>query len=168
MHPTYLVALYRNLNTAESVKASKSSKKSFSLKTFMTLKPSWPPKPAIKSQESHESMTSPHSTHSMILLPPLPDLPSEMRRLRNAPKAVHVFKIPTIRPGVKITYEEASREPMDIESYYAVDKVSSTYICSKLVLKLLLLTLIAVHPGQHRHRNRGARWAAAPRLSIGI
>jgi len=35
-----------------------------------------------------------------------------------------MFKIPTIRSGVKITYDEASCEPMDIENYYAVEKVN--------------------------------------------
>ena len=88
----------------------------------MTLKPSWPPKPPAKSPESQESMISP--LPSLPSLPPSPELPSRIRQLQAATKTVDTFKLPMIRPGVKITYEEACCEPMDIESYYAVENVS--------------------------------------------
>ena len=99
-----------------------------SLKSFMTLKPSWPAKPPAKSPESQESMISP--LHSSPSPPPSPELPSRIRQLQAATKAKHILKLPVLRPGVKITYEEACCEPMDIENYYAVENVS---LCSSYI-----------------------------------
>ena len=118
----------RILNVAETLKASRNSREKFSLKSFMTLKPSWPPKPPAKSPESQESMISP--LHSSPSPPPSPELPSRIRQLQAATKAKHILKLPVLRPGVKITYEEACCEPMDIENYYAVENVS---LCSSYI-----------------------------------
>ena len=112
----------RILRNAEYLRTPKSSKEKFSLKSFLTLKPSWPPKPAPESPESQEPMISP--SHSTLLLPPSPELPSDIRKLKAAAKANYTLKFPAIRKGVKVIYEEASCEPMDTESYYALEKVS--------------------------------------------
>ena len=113
------------LNAAESLKTSRSTREKFSLKSFITLKPTWPPKPPVKSPESQESMISP--SHSSPSLPPSPELPSKIRQLQAATaKTICIPKLPVIKKPVdiKITFEEACCEPMDIESYYAVENVS--------------------------------------------
>ena len=77
----------------------------------------------MKSPESQESMISP--SHSSPSLPPSPELPSRVRQLQATSKTKDILKLPVIRQGdIKITYEEACREPMDIENYYAVENVS--------------------------------------------
>ena len=114
--------MYRILSTAEIAKTSRISKKTFSLKSFITLKPLWPPQTSAKSPEPID-LESKMTTPVLLSLPPTPELPSEIQRLKAQAKPKYILEFPTIRPGIKITYEEASEEPMDIESYYAVEKV---------------------------------------------
>ena len=64
------------------------------------------------------------TTPILLSLPPTPELPSEIQKLKASTKPKYILHFPKIRPGIKITYEEASQEPMDIESYYAVEKVT--------------------------------------------
>ena len=124
MQPTFILYC-RFLSTAESAKASRIRKKTFSLKWFITLKPTWPPQPPPKSPESPGSMLSPsHLSPVLLSLPPTPELPSKAGAAAKTTECT-LLQFPKIRPGVKITHEEASREPMDIESYYAVEKVTN-------------------------------------------
>ena len=83
-----------------------------------------PLKPPAKSPDLPESMMSPCSPISWIP-PASPRLPSKIRALNAAEsEGMWKFKLPKLRPGVKVTYAEASHEPMDIENYYAVEKVN--------------------------------------------
>ena len=122
MQPTFIL-YYRILSTAEPAKASRIRKKTFSLKWYMTLKPTWPPQPPPKSSESPGSVLSQSHSPVLVLLPPTPELPRKAQA--EAKTTECTLQFPKIRPGITVNYEEASREPMDIESYYAVEKVTN-------------------------------------------